>query len=528
MKLRMTKMNRGLSRSFTNYALFVAFTLTLTFFGKVTVQAQSAENIVKKAIKAMGGEKALRRVNVLQADGKITRQRDGVTGRYQVIAAQPNLYFVTSELSGFESTEAYNGKSGWRRDSRAGLRTLTGAESTDFQAEALYRNNLLLNFKKEKAKLSYSGQATVDGKNSQAITLTTARGVKIKVYFDAASGVLLKEEIPAGEITRTYEYADYRPVNGVQEPFKVTLTETGKDSSEKFEIVFDQVTHNQTADRRRFDFPKVSDDALPDIQALLKQVGENSEEVERVLDNYSYTEVSTFRKFDKNGVLKDNESETNELSFYRGHRIRRQVAKNGNPLSAEDQAKEDKRVEKRIKEIEKELAERDKKRESKRPGEDDRRVSIADMMRSSKLINARRERFRSRDMIVFDFEPNPEYKPKKDIEKFGGKTAGTIWIDPADKQVARVEARLVEPYKVGGGLLASLAAGSSFVIEQDRINNEIWLPTSVDVNISVRALMLIGITANQSVRFSDYKRFNVQTEKEKLKSPIPESKTTQP
>ncbi|HYE72951.1 MAG TPA: hypothetical protein VEF04_06455 [Blastocatellia bacterium] len=516
--------NRGLSYSLTRYALLVVLTLALNLAGNTIAQAQSAESIVKKAVKAMGGEKALRRVNVRQASGKIMCQRDGATGRYQLIAAQPNLYFVSSELSGFESSEAYNGKSGWRRDSRVGLRTLTGAESNDFQAEAVYRNNLLLNFKKEKAKLSYSGQAMVDGKSAQSVTLTTARGVKIKIYFDAASSLILKEEILAGEITKVYEYADYRHVNGLQEPFKVLLTEAGKESSEKFEIVFDQITHNQAIDRSRFDYPKVSDEALPDIQALIKQVGENAEEIDRLLDNYSYTQFVTFRRFDKNGVLKESDSEVEEVSFYSGYKIRRQISKNGNPLSAEDQAKEDKRVEKRIKEIEKELAEREKKRESKRPGEDDRRTSIADMLRSSRLINARRERFRNRDMIVFDFEPNPEYKPKKDIEKFGGKMTGTMWIDPIGKQVARVEARLIEPYKIGGGLLASLAAGSSFVIEQDRINNEIWLPTSVDINISVRALMLIGITANQSIRFSNYKRFNVETEKEKLKSPIPEAK----
>jgi hypothetical protein len=247
-----------------------------------------------------------------------------------------------------------------------------------------------------------------------------------------------------------------------------------------------------------------------------------------MLDNYSFTQVVTSRRFDKNGQLKENKSETYELSFYRGYRLRRLVAKDGTPLPADELAKEDKRLEKRIKEIEKEMAERDKKREASRPSQDDRRVSVADMFRASRLLNPRRERFRNREMIVFDFEPNPDYKPKKDIEKFSGKTVGTMWIDPADKQVARIEARLIEAYKIGGGLLASLSQGSSFVLEQDRINNEIWLPTSVDVNISVRALLLIGVTANQSVRYSNYKRFNVETEKEKLKAPVTDEKNGKP
>jgi hypothetical protein len=490
--------------------------------------AQSAESVVKKAVKAAGGEKAMRRVISRLAEGTITRQRDGATGRFRATATRPNLYAVSTEVGGFESSEGYNGKSGWRRDSRQGLRTLTGAESADFQAEALYRNNLLLHLKKEKAKLSYGGQAVVGGRAAHAVTLTTPRGVRLKLYFDAESGLPVKEEIPAGAVTKVYEFADYRAVNGVQEPFAVTLTATTDAGSEKFEIKLDRVGHNQPAPSALFDFPKASGEPLPDIPALLKEVGENADEIERLLDRYSYTEVVTSRKFDKSGTLKETESETFERSFYRGYRVRRLVAKNGRPLTPEEQAKEDKNVEKRVREIEKALAERERKREASRPGDDNRRVSIADMFRASRLLNPRRERFRGREMIVFDFEPNPAHKPQKDIEKFAGKTVGTIWIDPADRQVARIEARLVEAYKVGGGLLASLSQGSSFVLEQDRVNNEIWLPTAVDVNISVRALLLIGVTANQTVRYSDYKRFNVEAEQEKLSAPEAGAKEVKP
>lgn len=524
MKLLRPQTGNGACRLFLRVALTLAIGLTVAFIVRRPAHAQSAEAIVKKAIKAAGGERAYRRVSSWQAEGTITRRRDGVTGRYRVAAVRPNLFFAATELGGFEASEGYNGKSGWRRDSRAGLRTLTGAESADFQAEAFYRNGLLLNFKKEKARLRYGGPSTVNGKAAHNVALTTARGVQIKMFFDAATGLLVREEIPAGEVTKVYEYADHRAVNGVLEPFAVALTTTTKDGAEQYEIRLDQVTHNLPTERASFDFPRVPNDPLPDIPALLKQVGDNAEEVERLLDNYGFTQVVTSRKFDKNGALKENESETFETSFYRGYRIRRLIAKNGQPLDAEEQAKEDRRIEKRVREIEKELAERDKKREAGRPGEDDRRVSIADLFRASRLVNPRRERFRGREMIVFDFEPNPDYRPKKDIEKFAGKTVGTMWIDPEDKQIARVEARLVEPYKVGGGLLASLGKGSSFVLEQDRINNEIWLPTAADVNISVRALLLIGITANQSVRYSNYKRFNVEAEKEKLKPPVAEEK----
>ena len=95
--------------------------------------------------------------------------------------------------------------------------------------------------------------------------------------------------------------------------------------------------------------------------------------------------------------------------------------------------------------------------------------------------------------------------------------AGAIWIDPIDKQVARVEARLVEAYKIGGGVLASLKVGANFTIEQERVNQEIWLPTRAEINLGVRVLLVKGININHTITYGDYKRFSVESEKEKLK-----------
>jgi hypothetical protein len=240
--------------------------------------------------------------------------------------------------------------------------------------------------------------------------------------------------------------------------------------------------------------------------------------------------------------MKVKESETFELTFYKGNRIRRLVAKNGKTLLAKDEADEQKRVEKRIREIEKKEAEKERKKLSSREvaqdasqnsegspdGERGQRISIADVLRASKLINPRRERFRGRDVIVFDFEPLPGYKPQKNYEKLFGKMAGAIWIDPTDKQVARVEARLIESYKVGGGMLASLKEGANFTLEQERVNNEIWLPTRAEINLGVRVLMVKGFNINQTVTYGDYKRFNVEAEKEKLKDPTQSDKTNKP
>lgn len=500
----------------TSVCMRFKFVFFACFFVAQIALAQTPDKILKQAAKALGGEKAITRVTSWQARGTITRQRDGRSGKIEMLRARPNLYYQFTDIEGFEAVTAYSGKSGWRRDSRDGLRTLVGQESLDFQLEANYRNNLWFSAKKDKAKLIASGTATVNDKPANVVTLISNRNIRLKLFFDATSGLLLREEIPAGESTRVVDYSEYRAVNGVQEAFAIKLT-TG---TEQFTIRLDDITHNSPLDRTRFEFPKLSNEPLPDVQALLKAVDENEERVERLLDNYGFTETSTKREINKDGTAKET-SETEDVSFYKGRRIRRLIARNGQPLSEKDQADELREVEKRIKKIESQLAEEakgKKQNDADRPGDDDRKFSLVSLFRGSKFINPRRERFRGRDVIVFDFEPNPNYKGGKGIEKFGSGQVGAVWIDPQDKQVVRVESRFIKSLGIGGGLLGALKEGSTFMLEAALVNDELWLPSVIEINVSVRAL-IVGLSFNQSIRYSDYKRFNVDAEKEKLIAP---------
>jgi hypothetical protein len=490
--------------------------------------AQSPDALLKRAAKALGGEKAIRTVKSDTSKGLITRLSDGATGTYRSATMRPGLFNTSFDIRGFEVAFGFNGKSGWTRDSRDGLRTLTGLPSRDFQSEAAYRNALWLDYKREKSKIVPCPDENVDGKTARCVSLVTSRDSQIKILLDGTTGLPLREEFGAGEHSRRFDYADYRPVDGVMEAFAIDFT-TGSD---RFQIKLDEVTHNAPLTQTQFDFPAVSNEPLPDIPTLIKKVSENEDAIDQLLENYTYTELVTSRVFDKSGKFTEKKSETYERTFYKGTPIRRLIAKDGKPLTTEEQQKEDKRLEKRIGDLEKKETDREKKAQKKEGGppsdeEDDKRLSMADILRASNLLNPRRERFRNRDVIVFDVEPNRAYKPQKDYEKLFGRMAGVLWVDAADKQVGRLEARLVESFKIGGGVLASLKEGASIVFEQDRINNEIWLPTRADISLSIRVLLLKNIDSFQTVDFSNYKRFNVDAEKEKLQSPVTTDKKPQ-
>lgn len=477
--------------------------------------AQSPSRVLKQAEKALGGAKAFNSVRSWERKGTVKRMSDGATGSYRLQTSQPNQFHELYDLAGFETERGYNGRSGWSRDSRNGLSTSIGDASTDLQAEASFRNSLWLNYKKEKAKIAAAGTAQIDGKPHNLLTLSTAKGTSIKLYFDAATGLLSREEIPVGDLVKTIDYSDFRKVGALTLAHRMLVTE----GSEKHEITLSEITPNAAIAKTEFDFPKTSGDPLPDIRALLSELQQNEDEVEKILDTYSYVQKSTKRELGKDGVLREVESETRQLSFYKGNRISRVIEKNGKPLSEKDQRDEDKSAEKQVEEIEKKIVKQEKaEMKDGPPKEGGPRVSIAELLRASNLINPRRERFNGRSVIVFDFEPNPsfDYKNAKSMLKFFGKTAGVMWIDEDDKQVARLEAFLADSYNVGGGVLAKLRKGASFVLEQRRVNDEIWLPAVADINLSVRVLLVKGIDVNQRIESYDYRKFATEVKDAKV------------
>ncbi len=494
------------------------FLLMLFVAVAAQISAQSPGKILKQANNSLGGEKVLRNVKSWRRTGTITRLKDGAAGAFEMQAAQPNFYNIRFDLNGFETESGFNGKSGWTRDSREGLRTLTGAASRAFAAEAVYRNSRWFDYKKSKSKIIAGGSANVNGKTANVLTLTNAKGVSVKMYFDQASGLLLREEIAAGDAPQTFDYGDYRMIDGINEPFSINL----KNGADIYEIKLESVSHNQTIAKDDFNFPKISGEPLPDIPTLLKELQANEDKVDEILENYSFTQKSTARELGKDGVLREKESETFQLSFYKGNRLRRLIEKNGKPLSEKEQADEDKNVQKRVAEIEKEIAKKEAKAASQNadgtPDGEGQRISIAEVLRASNLVNPRRERFRGREVIVFDFEPNPnfDYKNAKSILKFFGKTAGVMWIDAQDKQVARIEAALFDNFKVGGGLLANLKKGASFALEQERVNDEIWLPSIADIDLSLKVLLVKGFNINRVVKSYNYRRFETEVKDSKV------------
>jgi hypothetical protein len=284
--------------------------------------------------------------------------------------------------------------------------------------------------------------------------------------------------------------------------------------SDGYEINVTRAVINGTVGERVFDFPKKSQVQLPDLKALFKEIDDNQKAIDKIKENYAGSQSEQQTEFEGDGRVKKRELSEYTFFYLNGEEITTLVKKDGKPLSAEEQKKENEKTQKRIEELQKRQAKKEAKEEkAKEEGksEDSDEPGIEVFLRACQFVNPRRERFRGQDVLVFDFEPNPEFKPHKMEEKVVQKLAGVVWIDEKAHDVARLEAYFTGDMKFAGGLLANLQKGTSFVFEQEYVNDEVWLPTYMEAHVGVRLLLVKGIKVSLVTRYSDYQKFNVET-----------------
>jgi hypothetical protein len=322
----------------------------------------------------------------------------------------------------------------------------------------------------------------------------------------------VKESGTVGGVEEEILYDDYRAVDGVKLPYKIELHR----GNDKYDISVARAVINGTVGERMFDFPIKSQVKLPDLKALFKEIDDNQKAIDKLKENYAGSQSEEDTEFEGDGRVK--KREVNEYTFFylNGDEITTLVKKDGKPLSESEQKKENEKTQKRIEEHQKREAKKEAKEEkAKEEGKSDEKEKddpgIEVFLRACQFVNPRRERFRGQDVLVFDFEPNPEFKPHKLVERLAQKLAGVVWVDEKAHDVARLEAYFTGDMKIVGGLLANLQKGTSFVYEQAFVNNEVWLPTYMEGHIGVRLLLVKGIRVSFVTRYSDYKRFNVET-----------------
>ena len=466
----------------------------------------TAQKVIDQYLRAAGGAKALGQVRTESVAGNVTEEATGRRGTYSRILKPPTRFYSEIIMEPERDVEAFNGMSAWVQDS-GGVRTLTGPKAQDAEAAGHFCTACLADLKKNQLTAQFEGVEAIRGRDAYRVRVLTGGAGAHQVFFDTQDHLITRESSADEQL----DFDDYRPVNGIQAPFRIVLHKGGRE----YAIAVTRTQFNSSVEDTVFDFPKTSTVPLPDMKELFRDLSKNQKEVEELRKQYTYHLTRELEETDPKAQDKPKTVlEFDVFQIQGGGSVNRLVARNGVALSGDEKEKADKGFNKEFAERTKEQAKReaelanDPKKRAKQEAEDE--AAISDFLRAERFINPRRERFRGQEVLAFDFGANPDYKPKSIGDRFIQSLSGMMLVDEQSHEVVRMEGHFNNGFKVAGGVVGSLDKGMSVVFEQAKVNDEVWLPSYTEVHIAARFL-LFKLKANQIERFTDYKKFNAES-----------------
>lgn len=515
--------------------MFVALAgLVISLGAALTIHAQnkselpkklpSVEKIIDNYLKALGGKKAVATFSDATYEWEL-RTDDQTIGTAKLYRKAPDSERWELTLADGQIISATNSRSAWQLGLDKKMRTFIGAEAAAAKLRGVLDASHIANFKKQNVLARVLSLGDLASEPAYIVEFSTRAGARLQYYFSVKTGLVTKV---TGDVIKTKDlYAEYRPEQSLSVAHQLKRSIEGLGD---VTLTLKSVHYNSGIADAMFDPPGATENL--DVIALLREVGKNQDETEKRVAEYAFKQTETDRQIDSKGVLKKETVKVYEVyPIANREAVRKLISENGVLLSPEKAAKEDKRV---LEEFEK--AERDKDkdeqesnkrrlarvRKNRAEGKDDEDdPEISQFLRVCEFVSPRREMFGGRDTIVFDFRPRPGFKPSSREESLIAKLVGVIWIDPIDKQVIRLEARLAEGFKMAGGLLVSLKPGAALVSEQTRMAEGVWLPRFAQINLSVKVLLFGGGDFNKTVEWSEYRHFSGDVKDYKLEGPKP-------
>jgi hypothetical protein len=211
---------------------------------------ETVDQVIDKYAAALGGRAAIANLTTRTRRGTLTN-RAGQSAPVTIEETAAGLVRTTLDATPAFS-RAFDGAAAWT-ESGGRVRELEGVEV----ANAALASDLALALQ---LKDTYTAMAVraYDRVNGKAVIVVEGRrspAASETLSFDRETGLLVRRsarlKTPLGLLPVQIDYDDYRPVDGVQTPFDVRVTDWESVSIQKFA----EIAHNQRIDPGRFAKP---------------------------------------------------------------------------------------------------------------------------------------------------------------------------------------------------------------------------------------------------------------------------------
>ncbi|MDQ6651241.1 MAG: hypothetical protein M3Y84_00680, partial [Acidobacteriota bacterium] len=397
----------------------------------------SAEKVIETYLKAIGGKKRVATIRDATYEWRI-QLKDEQMGIAKTDIKAPSSIRSEMKFGNGQVVSAANARSAWMQGLDGKPHTLTDAEAAAARLQAILDAGRLVEIKKSNVLARVVSIKDFGATPAYVVEFSLRSGARLRYFFSQTTKLLLSVEDDARKTTTRFD--DYRSEGNVLEPHRVSINHGG---TGELTLVLQRITYNSGISDAIFDPPRAPE-AL-NVAALLREVSRNQDELEKRFSEYSFLQKETDREISGKGEVKKETIRVFEV-FPVANRspVMKLISENGVPLSGERATKEAKRVEEEFlkaerdkdkdkQRVEKYRSERERKKATKGKEGDDDDVEISQFLKIHEFVSPRRERFRDREAVVFDFRSRPGFKPGNREEDLISKLVGVAWIDPADK-----------------------------------------------------------------------------------------------
>jgi len=222
----------------------------------------SADEVFSKYAAALGGQATIDKLKSRTAKGTVT-QANGNSFQFELTQAAPDKFYLLVTTPQGTIERGFNGQVGWEKTAR-GVREVTGTELVSFKAA-----NGLFTLLKLKEQFSRAPRVRKDKLGDRDVYIvdgTTTENRRMRLYFDAASGLLLRRTTTmptmVGIIPDQIDLEDYREAEGLKFPFtaRAAILEVGNPTSTR---TFTELKLNAPVDDSKFNMPPAPKPAGP-------------------------------------------------------------------------------------------------------------------------------------------------------------------------------------------------------------------------------------------------------------------------
>jgi outer membrane lipoprotein-sorting protein len=185
------------------------------------ISKQKAKEVIEKYLTAIGGRDVLSKI-----EDRTTIMRGIAMGQAITIIVKqksPNKMRQEVKAGGMDQTIIFNGEKGIMKTVAKNIE-VSGKELEQLKTEATME--LLLDPASFGIALSYEGTEKINNKDADKIKMTLPSGIRWFTYFDAESGLKIKEQkemqTQMGLIEQVIIFDNYTDVEGIKYPFKLT------------------------------------------------------------------------------------------------------------------------------------------------------------------------------------------------------------------------------------------------------------------------------------------------------------------